>query len=118
MSRMCKRILNLSFNQAVTDKISNFHKIATNSTYINRNFSSIFATFQINCFIPLSFMAGTCEEYSLFIFASCEPLRNIVNGSAGNGKTTLAMYDICDMAPQNERKVAFTGAEIKALLYS
>ena len=39
-----------------------------------RNFSSIFATFETNCFIPISFMAGTCQEYSFFIFASCHPL--------------------------------------------
>ena len=31
-----------------------------------RNFSSIglFATFETNCFIPINFMAGTCQEYS------------------------------------------------------
>ena len=31
---------------------------------INRNFSSIFATFSTNCFTPINFMAGTCQEYS------------------------------------------------------
>ena len=40
----------------ILPQISHFHKY--------RNFSSIFATFWTNCFIPINFMAGTCEEYS------------------------------------------------------
>ena len=40
----------------ILPQISYFHK--------NRNFSSIFAPFQTNCFIPINFMAGTCQEYS------------------------------------------------------
>ena len=35
----------------------------------------MFATFKTNCFTPINLMAGTCQEYSFFIFASCEPLR-------------------------------------------
>ena len=36
--------------------------------HINLNFSSIFATFWTNCFIPIHFMAGTCQEYSFSIW--------------------------------------------------
>ena len=42
--------------------------------HINRNFSSIFATFKANCFTPINFMAGKFQEYSFSFFASCEPL--------------------------------------------
>ena len=49
----------------ILPQISHFHKY--------RNFSSIFATFKTNCFIPINFISGTCQEYS-FIFASCELL--------------------------------------------
>ena len=63
---MCKRIFkfefqlssywqNIKFSQ-YCPKISHFHK--------NRNFSSLFAPFLTNCFILISFMAGTCQEYS------------------------------------------------------
>ena len=51
----------------ILPQISHFHKF--------RNFSSIFATFETNFFIPINFMAGTCQEYSFFIFASCHPLK-------------------------------------------
>ena len=40
----------------ILPQISHFHKF--------RNFSSIFATFETNCFFPINFMAGTCQEYS------------------------------------------------------
>ena len=40
----------------ILPQISHFHK--------NRNFSSIFATFETNCFIPINFMVGACQEYS------------------------------------------------------
>ena len=52
----------------ILPQISHFHKFC--------NFSSIFATFETNCFIPINFMAGTCQEYS-FIFASCHPLKQL-----------------------------------------
>ena len=60
-----KEFLYSSFNKKLLTKyqiftilpqISHFHKF--------RNFSSIFATFETNCFIPINFMAGTCQEYS------------------------------------------------------
>ena len=34
---MCKRVFRFEFNEAVIDKISNFHKIAPNFTYIHKN---------------------------------------------------------------------------------
>ena len=37
-------------------QIPHFHK--------NHNFSSIFATSYTDCFIPINFMAGTCQEYT------------------------------------------------------
>ena len=41
-----KEFLDSNFNQAVIDKISNFHEIAKiPHVHINRNFSNIFATF-------------------------------------------------------------------------
>ena len=40
----------------ILPQISHIHKF--------RNFSSIFATFETNCFIPINFMEGTCQEYS------------------------------------------------------
>ena len=30
----------------------------------NHNFSSIIGTFETNCFYPINFVAGTCEEFS------------------------------------------------------
>ena len=55
----------------ILPQISHFYKY--------RNFSSIFATFQTNCFIPINFIAGTCQEYSfVFIFASCHPLSTVI----------------------------------------
>ena len=59
-----KEFLDSNFNEAVIDKISNFHEIAPNSTYINRNFSIIFAIFLDQLLHPLNFMTGTCQEYS------------------------------------------------------
>ena len=49
-------------------QISHIHK--------NHNFSSIIGRFKTNCFYPINFMVGTCEEYS-FIFASCEPFNDL-----------------------------------------
>ena len=55
----------------ILPQISHFHKFC--------NFSSIFATFETNCFIPINFMEGTCQKYSFFIFASCELLTFILS---------------------------------------
>ena len=56
--------LNLKIKQLLT-KYRIFMKLPQiPHIHINRNFSSIFATFQTNCFIPINFMAGTCQEYS------------------------------------------------------
>ena len=63
-----KEFLDSSFNYTVIDKISNFHDIAP-------NFSSIFVTFWTNCFIPINFIAGTCQEYSFSFLPVCEPLK-------------------------------------------
>ena len=77
MSHVCKRIFKIQalIKQLLTKyqiftilpQISHFHKY--------RNFSSIFETFETNCFIPINLMAGTCQEYSFSFFASCHPLR-------------------------------------------
>ena len=63
-----KQSLDSNFNQAVIDKISNFHEIAPNFTYLqNSKFLSIIGSFSTNCFFPVTFMAGTCKE-STFSF--------------------------------------------------
>ena len=51
MSHVCaKGFLDLNFNQAVIDKISNLLEIAQNFTYISLYF------------FPMNSMAGTCRE--------------------------------------------------------
>ena len=61
-----KGFLDSNFNQAAIDKISIFFTKLPQISHIrkNHNFSSIIGTFQTNCFYPINFMAGTCEEYS------------------------------------------------------
>ena len=66
MSHMCKRIFKseLQIKKLLTKyqiftiypQISHFHKFC--------NFSSKFAIFETNCFIPINFIAGACQEYS------------------------------------------------------
>ena len=54
----------------ILPQISHFHKF--------RNFSSIFATFETNCFIPINFYGRDMSGILFFIFASCHPLRTPV----------------------------------------
>ena len=70
MCLTCAReFLNSNFNETVIDKISNFTKLPQIPHFhINRNFSSIFASLWTNCFIPINFMAGTCQKYSFSFF--------------------------------------------------
>ena len=73
---MCKRTLKIQTlikqlftkYQFLTElpQISHIHK--------NHNFSSIIGGFLTNCFYPINFMAGICEEYSFSFFASFELL--------------------------------------------
>ena len=44
-----------------------------------RNFSSIFATFETNCFIPINFMAGTYVRNTLFHFCQLPPVKMAAN---------------------------------------
>ena len=45
-------------------------------TPLNDNFQSIICNFLDQLLHPyINFMAGTCQEYSFFIFASCELLK-------------------------------------------
>ena len=69
----------------ILPQILHFHK--------NRNFSSIFAIFETNCFIPINFMAGACQEYFFFlIFTSCEPLNICFIHTVGNQNWSYSYY--------------------------
>ena len=80
MCHICaKGFLDLNFNQAVLDKIPNFHEIAPNFTY-SQKFFIFFLKYNWNLtnFFHINFMAGTWEEsIFFFIFGSCEPYRAI-----------------------------------------
>ena len=52
----------------ILPQISHFHKF--------RNFSSIFATFEANCFIPINFMQGHVRN-TLFHFCQLPPVKNV-----------------------------------------
>ena len=54
--RAFKKLLTKYQIFTILPQISHFHKF--------RNFSSIFATSETNCFIAKNFMAGTCQENS------------------------------------------------------
>ena len=54
----------------ILPQISHFHKF--------RNFSSIFATFETKCFIPINFMAGTCQN-THFHFCQLPPVKSILS---------------------------------------
>ena len=68
---------NSIFNQAVIDKISNFHEIAPNLTY-----SQKIVIFKYNCnfldqlLLPYKFYGRYMSGIYFFIFTSCEPLNN------------------------------------------
>ena len=81
MSHICKRFFRfeLQLKQLLT-KYQIFTKLPQiPHIHKNRNFSSIIAFFfQTNCFIPINFMAARDMSGVLFfIFASCEPLRQL-----------------------------------------
>ena len=72
------KFLDSNFNQAVIDKISNFHEVAPNFTY-SRKLQSLKYNWNFlldQLFPQNNFRAGTCKEYIFFIFACCEPLTN------------------------------------------
>ena len=85
----------------ILPQISHFHKF--------RNFSSIFATFETNCFIPINFMAGTCQGILFFIFASCHPFKRVyrtcnLNLCKGNLRhwPSLQCCDSLDCPPSHD----------------
>ena len=50
------------------DKISSFHEIVPNFTYSQKSYFLKYNwNFEANCFFPINFMAGTCQE-STFSF--------------------------------------------------
>ena len=55
MCHICaKGFLDSNFNQAILDKISDFHKIAPNFTFSPKSFVfSVIETFYTNCFYPI-----------------------------------------------------------------
>ena len=76
MYHICaKGFFDSNFNQAVIDKISIFHEIAPNPTYSkNRYFKSTIGK-RPTASTLLMFWQGHCNEYTFFIFGSCEPLK-------------------------------------------
>ena len=71
-----KRFLDSNLNEAVIDKIPIFTKLSQISHIRkNHNFSSLIGRFYTNCFYPINFMAGICEEYPFSFFSSCKSLR-------------------------------------------
>ena len=78
---MRKGCLDLNFNQAVIDKISNFHKITTNFTCFTKIiiFLSIW-NFLDQLLLPYPFYGRDMKGIYFFIFANCGPLnlKNVV----------------------------------------
>ena len=74
----------------ILPQISHFHKY--------RNFSSLFATFKTNCFIPINFYGRDMSGILFFIFARCEPLKHAyLQGSVSikQNKTKQTSFVIC-----------------------
>ena len=57
-----KGFLDSNFNQAIIDKILNFHKISPNFT------------FRLTASTPINFYSRDMQGMFFFIFASCDPL--------------------------------------------
>ena len=77
VSHMCKIFLDSNFNEAVIDKISNFHEIAPNSTYSHESeFLKYICNFLDQLLLPNKFHGRDLSEILFFIFATCEPLRS------------------------------------------
>ena len=81
----------------ILPQISHFHKF--------RNFSSIFATFETNCFIPINFMAGICQEYSFFHFCQLPPVKlwSRYDEVRFPGELYVLLYRLYDIAPLPSR---------------
>ena len=70
-----KEFLNSSFNQAVIDKISNFHDIAPNFTFSQKSqFFKYICNFLDQLLHPYKIYGRGMLGILFFIFASCEPL--------------------------------------------
>ena len=71
-----KEFLNSSFNEAVIDKISNFHDIAPNFTFSHKSyFFKYICNFLDQLLHPYKFYSRNMSGILFFIFASCEPLK-------------------------------------------
>ena len=71
-----KEVLNSSFNLAVIDKISNFHDIAPNFTFLQISwFLKYICNFLDQLLCPIYFYDSDTSGILFFIFASCELLR-------------------------------------------
>ena len=68
--------------QAVIDKISNFHDIASNFTFSQiSEFFKYFCNFLDQLLHPYKFHGRDMSGILFFIFASCHPLNQIVQGT-------------------------------------
>ena len=68
-------VLDSNFNEAVIDKISNFHEIAPNFTYSQK---SQFLKYNCKETDPINFMAGTsCKESTFSFLPACSLLTNV-----------------------------------------
>ena len=71
-----KEFLNSGFNSAVIDKISNFHDIAPNFTFSQK--IVIFQVYLQHLLHPYKVHGRDISGILFFIFASCEPLSNVL----------------------------------------
>ena len=69
-----KNFLNSSFNEAVIDKISNFHDIAPNFTFSQISFFKYVCNVLDQLLHPYKFYDRDMSGILFFIFASYEPL--------------------------------------------
>ena len=71
-----KEFLDSNLNEAVNDKISNFHEIAQNSTYSHKlYFLKYICNFLDQLLHPYKCHGRDLSGIVFFIFASCKPLR-------------------------------------------
>ena len=74
-----KEFLNSSLNEAVIDKISNFHDIAPNVTFSQKSkFFKYICKFLDQLLHPYKSYGRDMSGILFFIFASCEPLSNVI----------------------------------------